>query len=51
VHFTSYRVLENCLVFMQTNRLCDPKRVMLEPLGYVCVGGCLCCSVAVVSLI
>ena len=48
VHFMTYWVLENCLEFMQTNRLCNAERIaMLESLDCVYGGGRLRCCFAV----
>jgi hypothetical protein len=50
VHFMTYRVLENCLVFMQTSRLCHTeKSVRLDSLDFVHSDECLrwCVAVAI----
>ena len=53
MHFKTYRVLETCPVFTQTNRLCHAERiVMLEPLDYIYGGGLLrCCIVPAICYV
>ena len=48
VHFMTYSFLENCLVFMQTSRLCHTeKSARLDSLDFVYGDDCLRCCVAV----